>query len=259
MTARPLALVLRAAGTNCEEETVLALELAGAATATLHLNQLLAEPSRLRAARALVIPGGFSYGDYVAAGRLFGHTLRERLGRELSNFVAGGGRVLGICNGFQVLIELGLLEGRGLRPAQRRIAITANRSNHYECRWVHLRNEESACDFLAPGLIWPVPVAHGEGRVALAEERDLERLREAGQVPLRYVTAEGGEAHYPECPNGSIGQIAGLCDRTGRVLGLMPHPERNVRPWHHPQWTRLPERPEGEGLPFFRGLVQAMA
>jgi phosphoribosylformylglycinamidine synthase I len=259
MSDSPLALVLRAAGTNCDEETVHALRTAGADARTLHLNGLSASPELLESAALLVIPGGFSYGDYVAAGRLFGHELRTRLGEAVGAFVEGGGRVLGICNGFQVLTELGLIDGLGTRPDERRIALTANRSNRFECRWVHLRNESSACDWLPAGEVWPVPVAHAEGRVALAEDADLARLEAAGQVALRYVTADGDHAGYPECPNGSVGEIAGLCDPTGRVLGLMPHPERNISPWQHPRWTRMEPREAGEGLEFFRGLVGALA
>ncbi|MEO0652644.1 MAG: phosphoribosylformylglycinamidine synthase I [Planctomycetota bacterium] len=259
MTDRPLALVLRALGTNCEEETARALELAGASTRTLHVNRLAEAPEALDGAQLLVVPGGFSYGDYVSAGRLFGHELRTRLGEAIGAFVEGGGRVLGVCNGFQVLVELGLIDGIGTRPDERRIALTANRSNRYECRWVWLRNEDSRCDWLPTGEVWPVPVAHAEGRIALAEDSDLGRLEAAGQVALRYVTEDGGRADYPACPNGSVSEIAGLCDPTGRVLGLMPHPERALTPWNHPRWTRLPERKEGEGLAFYRGLVGALA
>ena len=257
MTSQPTALVLRTAGTNCDRETVQALELAGARTELLHLNALSAQPAQLAAAQILVIPGGFSYGDYVAAGRILGHELRHRLGEEIASFVERGGFVLGICNGFQVLVELGLIEGPRVEPSKRRMALTANDSNRFESRWVHLRNERSACEWLEQGAVWPVPVAHGEGRVALRQEGDLEALTESGQLALRYVTADGGEAGYPDCPNGSVGQIAGLCDPSGRVLGLMPHPERNITPFHHPYWTRLPERSEGEGLALFRGLVGA--
>ncbi len=253
--APPTALILRAAGTNCELETARALEQAGALPRIVHLNQLVAAPRELSSARLLVIPGGFSFGDNVAAGRLFAARLRQDLYEPLSEHVARGGFVLGICNGFQVLSELGLLEGFPRQPDQRTIALIDNTSNHYECRWVHLRTEASRATWLPTG-IWPCPVAHGEGRLALAPGA-LERLEASGQVALRYVTAAGGTPTYPELPNGSTAAIAGLCDATGRVLGLMPHPERNVAPWHHPTWTRQPGRSEGEGLAFFRGLVSA--
>lgn len=251
-------LVLRALGTNCEEETARSLERVGASADILHLNELAADPGQLSDAKLLVIPGGFSYGDDVAAGRLFGHELRRRLGEPLAKFVADGGYVLGICNGFQVLVELGLLEGLDVPLEARRIALTGNVSNHYECRWVHLRNEPSKATWLQPGDPWPCPVAHAEGRLAFAPGA-LEELEDAGQVALRYVSASGGQADYPDCPNGSEGRVAGLCDKSGRVLGLMPHPERNFEAWHHPQWTRLGERAAGEGRLFFESWVRAAA
>jgi phosphoribosylformylglycinamidine synthase subunit PurQ / glutaminase len=249
------ALILRAAGTNCEAETAHALELVGAQPDVVHLNQLARSPKLLEQARILVIPGGFSFGDNVAAGRIFAARLRQELRGPLEAHVARGGFVIGICNGFQVLSELGLLEGFPQSNEARTIALIDNSSNHYECRWVHLRSEPCAASWLPRG-IWPCPVAHGEGRLALAAGA-LERLEARGQVALRYVTADGRTPQYPELPNGSTAAIAGLCDPTGRVLGLMPHPERNVAPWHHPTWTRLPARSEGEGLSFFRGLLAA--
>jgi phosphoribosylformylglycinamidine synthase len=256
------AIVLRTAGTNCEHETKLALERGGATAELLHLHKLCAEPARLDAARILVLPGGFSYGDDIAAGRVLGHELRTFLGRELAAFVARGGFVLGVCNGFQALVDTGLLEGPDSDGCpkggeKRSIALSANESGHYECRWVTLRNEPSKCAWLEPGMLWPVPVAHGEGRLVFKDAATLERLRKNGQVALRYVTASGGEARYPELPNGSTDAIAGLCDATGRVLGLMPHPERNLSPWNHPRWTRMGPREAGEGLEFYRRLVEA--
>lgn len=257
------AIVLRAAGSNCDREAVLALELAGARVDLLHLYRLLEEPSKLDDVEVLVLPGGFSYGDYVAAGRLFAHELRQRLADALVGFVARGGCVLGICNGFQVLVETGLLEGeavaRGALP--RTLALENNASNRFECRWVMLEATKSACAFLEPGERIPVPVAHGEGRLAVKDAATLAALYEHKQVALRYVdldAAPGADPRrvpYPACPNGSLDAIAGVCDATGRVLGLMPHPERNVRVFHHPQWTRLSGRREGEGLRVFRRLV----
>jgi phosphoribosylformylglycinamidine synthase len=258
------ALVLRSAGTNCDGETVRALELAGAAVTVLHLNELVRDPARLSAHQLLVLPGGFSYGDYVAAGRVFGLELRTRLSEPLRSFVAEGGFVLGICNGFQILVELDLF----LPDApERTIALTDNASNRFECRWVTLRSEASAAAHLDPGTLMPVPVAHGEGRFVVRDEGVLAELFARGQVALTYVDHAQPERNpagpsaepvpYPLNPNGSIANIAGLCDPTGRVLGLMPHPERNLTPWNHPRWTRLGPRGEGEGLAFYRRLVTA--
>ena len=262
------ALVLRSAGTNCDGETVRGLRLAGAETDLLHLNALSAEPERLSDYRILAIPGGFSYGDYVAAGRVFGLELRQRLLEPLRHFVESGGFVLGICNGFQILVELGLFEPGS---SERRIALTDNASNRFECRWVTLRSERCAAPWIRPSELLPVPVAHGEGRLVVRDQGVLEELFARGQVALTYVdpaqpSAPAGPSApllpYPLNPNGSIANIAGLCDPTGRVLGLMPHPERNLSPWHHPQWTRRSageEREEGEGLAFYRRLVAAAA
>jgi len=253
-------LVLRTAGVNCDEEAVRAFRGAGAEVDLLHLNALTAAPERLERYGVLVLPGGFSYGDDVAAGRVFGVELREHLDREIRAFLAGGGYVLGICNGFQVLVELGLFEPE-LPAHERTIALTDNASNRFEARWVTLRAERSKAAWLAPGLELPCPVAHGEGCLAVRDDGVLARLEQRGQIALRYVDpARPGEpAGYPHNPNGSVAGVAGLCDPSGRVLGLMPHPERNLTPWNHPRWTRLPPREEGEGAGFFRALVAAAA
>lgn len=250
------ALVLRTAGTNCDRETVIALERAGAKVELRHLNQLLREPQRLDDVHLLVLPGGFSYGDYVAAGRILGLELRHHLEQALRAFAERGGYALGVCNGFQVLVETGLLMP-GETAEERSIALTGNAGDRFECRWVTLRSEECACPWLEPGEIWPAPVAHAEGRLAVRDAATLEKLRSRGQIALRYVRTDGSQASYPECPNGSVEEIAGLCDPTGRIFGLMPHPERNIDPWNHPTWTRLGERQEGEGLAFYRRLVRA--
>jgi len=256
MTIRtPKALVLRNAGINCDAETVRALEGAGATADLLHFNLLAKEPARFEDYQILVVPGGFSHGDDIAAGRIFATELLHAVSGELSAFVERGGLVLGICNGFQVLVETGLIDQTAGRRKDRQIALTDNASMRFECRWVHLRSEESACEFLTPGEVWPVPVAHAEGRLCVKDSTALEALRSNGQIALRYVTASGAKASYPECPNGAIEEIAGVCDPTGRVLGLMPHPERNLTPENHPLWTRLGKRTRGEGALFFERLV----
>ena len=251
------AIVLRTAGINCDAETVRALELAGARTELVHLARVLERPALLDDCSLLVLPGGFSYGDDVAAGRVFGFELRQGLARELASFVARGGYVLGVCNGFQVLVDTGLLEGPG--TTERGIALAGNRQARFECRWIHLRAEQRcAASWLPTGDVFPAPIAHGEGRLVVRDEATLARLEARGQVALRYVRADGSPARgFPDNPNGSVADIAGLCDVTGRVLGLMPHPERNLSPWNHPHWTRRPPREAGEGLAFYRKLVEA--
>ena len=260
----PLAIVTRTAGTNCDAETVRALELAGARVELIHIHQLLAEPQRLQDASMCVFPGGFSYGDDIAAGRVYGLELRFGMYTELRAFVDAGSLVLGICNGFQILCESGILdppshahvEGSLQSAEGREIALHANASNRFECRWVELEAADTACVWLTDGQRIPCPAAPAEGRFVVRDDDVLARLTAARQVALRYVVPSEGDA-YPANPNGSVDHIAGLCDPSGRVLGLMPHPERNVLPWNHPQWTRRGARSEGEGLAFFRQMVDA--
>jgi phosphoribosylformylglycinamidine synthase subunit PurQ / glutaminase len=254
------ALVLRTAGINCDGETVRALELAGAQVELVHLQRVLDRPARLDEVSLLVIPGGFSYGDDVSAGRVFGLELRHSLRTQLSAFVERGGFVLGVCNGFQVLVEAGLFEPDARAPGlpARDIALANNASNRFECRWVAIEGQACAASWIEPGLCLPVPVAHGEGRFVVRDEATLARLVRNRQIAWRYVRPDGQPAAgYPDNPNGSVMAIAGICDPTGRVLGLMPHPERNLTPWNHPHWTRLSPRTEGEGVRFYRRLVEA--
>ena len=251
----PKALVLRNAGINCDAETVRALEGAGATADLLHFNHLVREPGRFDDYQILVIPGGFSHGDDIAAGRIFATEFVHALKGELMHFVERGGIALGICNGFQVLTETGLIDGSIGDRAARKKALTDNESLKYECRWVYLRSEDSVCPFLVPGEIWPVPVAHAEGQLAVRDTAALEELRAAGQIALRYVNADGSPAAYPACPNGAVEQIAGLCSSNGRVLGLMPHPERNLLAQNHPLWTRMGLRTQGEGATFFQRVI----
>ena len=250
------ALVLRTAGTNCEAETARAFELAGARPDTHHLHRILTDPAQLDGYGILVFPGGFSYGDDVSAGRVWATEIRHALSESLGAFVARGGLVLGVCNGFQVLVETGLLDGSFGTDKVRDVALYANESGTYECRWVSLESHKTVCPWLVEGEVWPCPIAHAEGRFVVKDQAVLDGLYARGQVALRYVTPEGGSASYPECPNGAVDQIAGICDVTGRVLGLMPHPERNLTPWNHPRWTRMGERSEGEGLLFYRRMVE---
>ena len=254
---QPKALVLRTAGTNCDSETARALRLAGASTEVLHTKQLVQAPSRLEEIEILVIAGGFSYGDDISAGRVWGHQLRHFLLPALRTFVDRGGLILGVCNGFQVLVEAGLLgstDADGLRD----IALTNNSSNRYECRWVELESQPCACPRITAGERMPVPVAHAEGRFCVKDAATLVRLKAAGQIALVYTDPEAPKSSavgYPTNPNGSVEQIAGICDPSGRVLGLMPHPERNLDPWNHPRWTRMAPRSAGEGLAFYEAMV----
>lgn len=248
------ALVLRTSGTNCELETARALEQGGASVDVLSHRRLQDDLPRLSKYQIMVFAGGFSHGDDLAAGRVWGSDLRA-MRRELDAFVADGGLILGVCNGFQVLVESGLFQPERA-PEERTLALYSNASNHYECRWVDLGVEESACSWLTPGWEFPVPVAHAEGRFTCKDEGTLEELRSQGQIVLTYRGQES-PLGYPANPNGSAGHVAGICDPSGRVLGLMPHPERNLEVFNRPDWTRHGDRSEGEGVRFYGDLVAA--
>jgi len=231
--------ILFAAGTNCDVETAHAFELVGAQAETVHINKLKRRERTLAEFQILVLPGGFSYGDYIASGRVLANELKHNLQEDIEQFVDAGKLILGICNGFQVLVKCGLLPAfeRLFEPPT--VTLDANDSGKYEDRWVHLKTEESPCVFTRglPQII-PLPVAHAEGKFLVKDPAVLDRLNKNHQVVFRYVDENGGRAEYPDNPNGSVEGIAAICDKTGRIFGLMPHPERNTRPEHHPRWHR---------------------
>lgn len=254
---QPRVLVLRAAGINCDEETAAACELAGGRVERVHVNRLVAGDVRLSDFAALVIPGGFSYGDHLGAGKLLAVDLVHRLGELLHEFVANGRPVLGVCNGFQVLVKTGLLPGDS-NPGTQTVTLAANERGHYECRWTQLLPEpESACIFTR-GIHGPIalPVGHGEGRF-VAADTTLDTIERRRQVVLRYADANHTPTTtYPHNPNGSARAIAGLCNPTGNVFGLMPHPDRAFLPQLHPEWLRGDRsRTTGDGLAIFKNMV----
>jgi phosphoribosylformylglycinamidine synthase len=252
--ARPRALILRAPGANCDGETQFAFELAGGLAERIHVNRLREQPRLLASFQILAIPGGFTYGDDVAAGKILAAQLELHLADALRKFRDTEKLILGICNGFQVLLKAGLL----LPPDEDGPLATLahNASGKFEDRWIYLQANASRCPFLKGYQRLHLPVAHGEGNFLTREGWILKGLEQTGQVVLRYVDAEGQAGPYPVNPNGSQGDVAGLCDVSGRVLGLMPHPERHVLPTQHPRWTRLGLAPEGDGLRLFRNAVE---
>ncbi|MDC0934868.1 phosphoribosylformylglycinamidine synthase I [Pirellulales bacterium] len=248
---QPRVLVVRAPGTNCDAETRYAFQLAGARANVLHLNRWLESPTLLRDVEILCVPGGFSYGDDIAAGRIFANQLRCQLGDEIRRFRDDGGLVLGICNGFQVLLKSGLLDEHAATSPMATLAW--NRSGRYVDRWVRLAVDAGQCVFLAGIETIALPIAHAEGNFQTVDDSAFERLEQAGRFPLRYCPADDSDADYN--PNGAQGNVAGMCDATGQVLGLMPHPERFIDPRQHPSWTREPTAEEGAGLQLFRNAV----
>jgi phosphoribosylformylglycinamidine synthase I len=235
----PRALVIRSAGTNCDKESVFALQQAGFEASTLHVFRLMEDPAQLRQFQFLVIPGGFSYGDDIASGKILANQMLHRLADELNEFIAAGKLMLGICNGFQVMIKSGLLPWAKVDPASAHQDATLawNDIGRFEDRWIHMRSDSDKCVFLPKGEIITLPMAHGEGKFVPRSDEVLNTLRQNDQIALRYVDELGRPGPFPINPNGSIDDIAGLCDPTGRVLGLMPHPERFVDITHHPRWT----------------------
>jgi phosphoribosylformylglycinamidine synthase len=264
-------LLLRTAGTNCDEEMRFAFEQAGAVVQPVHVRALCAEPELLARHAILALPGGFSYGDDLGSGVVLAHEIAQRLREPFARFVERGGLALGVCNGFQVLVKTGLLPGPTYRPSPSgaehpggktgggwAATLTFNDSQRFEDRWVTLRVEQNSSPFLAgqAGRLVAFPVAHGEGKFVTRDAETLQRLVGSGQVAFRYVTRAGVQAGYPDNPNGSQDDIAGITDETGCVLGLMPHPERHALPWHHPRWTREGLKAEGDGVFIFRNAVR---
>ena len=245
-------LVLRAPGTLCDAETVFAFEQAGAVVSSVHVNQLIRGEQRLSDYQIMAIPGGFTYGDDIAAGKVLANELKLKLSEDILRFIEGGGLILGICNGFQVLVKAGILPepANGNSPW---LTLAANDSGKFECRWVHLKvNRESPCVFTTGIDSMYLPVAHGEGKV-VAEPEILPNLN-----AVVYYTDENGDsqAGYPHNPNGSVENIAGICDTSGRIFALMPHPERHIRGTQHPQWTRLGAKEYGDGFQIFLNAVK---
>ncbi len=251
--AQARVLILRAPGANCDAETQFAFELAGGKPERIHVQRLREKPGLLCDYQVLVIPGGFTYGDDVAAGKILGNQLRHFLGDALREFRSASKLILGICNGFQAIVKAGLI----LPPDEDGplVTLARNASGKFEDRWITLQASPGKCPFLIGCERFILPVAHGEGRLVCREPWLLDGLQSAGQVVLRFISPDGKSPSYPENPNGSPGDVAGLCDVSGQVLGLMPHPERHVLPTQHPRWTRQGLADEGDGLRLFRNAV----
>lgn len=264
-----LALVIRAPGTNCDLEVAHGFHLAGAATRLLHIDALLRDPAPIADADLIAFPGGFSYGDDVASGRIFAMKLRERLYAPLRAAAQRGVPMIGICNGFQVLVQVGLLPGPNGpawpdQPPPQTLALSDNKDARYMCRWVDVSYDPSSACIWTRGLSdlgataesrlanHTLPVGHGEGRLCAASPEVITHLERSGQIAVRYA----------DNFNGSEAAIAGVCDPSGRIFGLMPHPDRFLTWTRHPAWTRMnPALRSGDtpGLRMFKNAVEAAA
>ena len=263
----PRVLILRAPGTNCDEETAYAFELAGASAERVHVNRLIENPALQDRYQILCLPGGFSYGDDIAAGRILASRLDRHLRDMVQAFVTGNGDrlVLGICNGMQVLMRLGVLTTEIEHDGPLAATLTWNNHGRFEDRWVHLAVDETSCVFTKGIERMYLPMAHAEGKFVAANQGVLDQLRAQGRLAVRYAQGETGGVEnevlaFPANPNGGDANVAGICDASGRVFGLMPHPERHIDPMHHPAWTRRRQQPaEGDGMAMFRNAVQWFA
>jgi phosphoribosylformylglycinamidine synthase I len=247
---KPRVIVLRTAGTNCDNETASAFKMAGSVSELVHINELARDEKFLKDFQIFVIPGGFTYGDDIASGKILANEIKYKLKEDLKKFINSGKLVIGICNGFQVLVKAGILPG--INPGALEATLSFNDSGSFIDKWVCLkpgtRNQE-------PGnkCVWTkgiekdiyLPIAHGEGKFIPRDKNVLNSLRKNGQIVFKYI----------DNPNGSIDDIAGICDATGRVLGMMPHPERHVLGTQHPRWTREGLKEYGDGFMIFKNGV----
>ncbi len=252
MKKKVKALVLTGFGLNCDHETAHAFELAGAEAQRVHINALIDGSVHLADFKIMAFGGGFSWGDDHGAGVVQAVRMKTRLGDKLLSFVEAGNLVIGICNGFQTLVNLGLLPGFDDDYRTRSVALTHNDCGNFRDQWVHLRvNTASPCVFTKGLTRMDLPVRHGEGKF-YAEEAVITRLLQNQQVVMQYAQAQGQPANqrFPENPNGSLHDIAGVCDATGRIFGLMPHPEAYHHPTQHPQWTRRKDAARRRGAVF---------
>ena len=260
--ASPRVLVLRAPGTNCDQETAYAFEKVGAVTTSVHVNSLIESPDSAKDYQILCFPGGFSYGDDIAAGRILAQRLQVHLRDTVDLFRSKDRLVLGICNGFQVMMRLGIFFPDHTDPISNPPAtLAANKQAKFEDRWVHLCVADSKSVFLRDIERMYLPMAHAEGRFVVRDDSAAQQLLSQGQLGLRYCTDNGSASNetldFPTNPNGADFNVAGISDPSGNVFGLMPHPERHIEATHHPHWTRRSEQPEvGEGLKLFQNAVE---
>ncbi len=260
--------VVRIEGTNAEDEMADAFRAAGAQAELVHLKQLTGQCSEMRRRSLedydiLVFAGGFSAGDYVRAGAIFASRVKASLGSDLRRFVESEKPVLGVCNGFQILVELGLLPAmEGTMSEQPTAALYTNDSGRFECRPTVLRNDNRGKCVFTSGIerkaMLTIPSAHAEGKLMSNDPDFVQKLEDNDQIVFRYVCPDGSDAVYPWNPNGSPSDIAGICNPAGNVMGMMPHPERVITRYTHADWTRNADTDEGDGMAVFRSVIDSL-
>ena len=255
---RPKTLILRTAGTNCDAETAHAFEQAGASAELLHVNRLLENPRLMDRYQLLALPGGFSYGDDIAAGRIFANQIVHHLKDAFTSFIDAGKPIIGICNGFQILVRTNFLPGELAGRSGQNCTLAHNDAGRFIDRWIRVKPVSRKCIWTAGLSPMDLPIAHGEGKFMPVDDAVRRALWDNDQVAVTYVRPDGSPAdgEFPHNPNGSVDDIAGVCDSTGLVFGLMPHPERFVAGIQHPAWTRAGRgQREGDGLGVFKNAV----
>ena len=253
-------IVLRTAGTNCDEETAFAFKKVGASCEFVHINRLLSSHKKLDNYHILAIPGGFTYGDDIASGKILANEIKYKLKESTVKFIEDGKLIIGICNGFQVLVKAGLLPNTAGYFDKIEVTLSLNDSDKFEDRWVYLKKVKSG---KKTKCVWTkginnviyLPVAHAEGKFIPKNKQILDTMKKNGQVVFTYCDEKGKKKDYPWNPNGSVEDIAGICSINGRILGLMPHPERHVFKTQHPRWTRA-KSTEPDGLAIFQNGVK---
>ncbi len=265
--AKPDVLVLTGYGINCDEETAIAFDRAGAKSKIVHINDLIASSGMLGDFQICAFPGGFSYGDDVGSGKALANKIKNNLRENLKSYIEKDTLMIGICNGFQVMVHLGIVPGLNTKLGIAEVSLEYNKTFRHECRWVDVKIEKNSPSVFTEGIdILHVPVSHGEGNF-YASSDFVNTIEENNLVTMRYSMPEGSPANgeFPYNPNGALNDIAGICDSSGRILGMMPHPERNILFTHRDDWTYLREKAkregydlpeEGEGMQIFRNAVR---
>jgi phosphoribosylformylglycinamidine synthase I len=248
---KPNVLIIRTAGTNCDIETAFAFEKAGAMVERLYVDDIAHK--NVKEYQIIAIPGGITYGDDISAGKILANEIKYKYRDKFLDFIERGGLIIGICNGFQVLVKCGILPGFSEPFEEQSVSLVTNDSVRFEDRWVYLQVYDQSVFTKGSTSIITMPVAHAEGKFVVKDENVLAKIKD--HIVFKYVDESGKEAGYPANPNGSIMNIAGITDKTGRIMGMMPHPERHISYLQHPLHTRMKTDEPGAGFCIFKNAV----